>query len=212
VTPTIVISLKPVRDTLLVLLVCSQILLGCGNSLSLPEQVQDKDLSSETYERFKAGPGISAVDVNTLWQFEVQYFDENNGLISTTRAEVLYVLGEWRTDLAPIQPSKDYTWFRYPGLFASGAPDMAEAIRVAPRPLTLKPWQDITPVNETTSMKRPRGTATMQARVLQVCPVTVRRMRQFHWRPRGESVVDLRQVKEEMRWREYRVSAACRIF
>jgi hypothetical protein len=186
---------------------------GCrvGNT-SVPEEVRDEDLQADLGERttsWATAAPIPGVGVNTLWRFEAQFVDENGNVLSTREVKVLNVLGEWRSDLAPMTPSKGWEWFRSPGLFAGGEKDLAAALRVAPAPLMLDVWNGIHGINETEWVRPPGGAAKQRVYLLEYCPVTVRRMRQFHWRPRGQTVVDMREVKEEMRWREYRVSGPC---
>ncbi len=154
---------------------------------------------------------IAGLDPDTLWRMEAQYLGENNVVLSTTGFEVVYVLGEWRSELAPMQISPGYVGFRDPGEFGDGAPDLLSALRLAPSPLTMRISQRIVPFNETQPIVVPAGAKVLRARLLEVCPLEVRRMRQFHWRPQGD-VIALRQIKEEMRWREFRISGRCRPF
>ena len=142
---------------------------------------------------------------------EAQYLDKSGVVLTTTHFDVVYVLGEWRSELAPMQISPGYVGFRDPGEFGDGGRDLLAALRLAPASLSLRMSQRIVPLNETDPIAIPVGAAALRATVLQVCPLKVRRMRQYHWRPAGD-VIAIRQVKEEMRWREFVVSGPCRNF
>ena len=149
------------------------------------------------------------VDPDTLWRLEAQYLDAEGNVLSDTRFEVVFVQGEWRSELAPMQVSPGYHLIRDPGEFGDGAPDLSSALRIAPAWLAMRMTQRIVPLNELQPLAVPAGARALRARLLEVCPLRVRRMRQVNWISRGD-VIALRHVKEEMRWREYQPKGRCR--
>ncbi len=202
-------TVYPTLETLLIVFLlglCS----GC-RSTSFPEEVSEHSSLVTTEEQLSAPQRIPGVDPDTLWRLEAQYLGANGEVLSTTRFEVVYVLGQWRSEPAPLQISTGYIGFRDPGEFGDGAPDLLSALQVAPSPLTMRISQRVVPFNETQPIVVPAGATALHARLLQVCSLKVRRMRQFHWRPTGD-VIAIRHVKEEMRWREYLISGPCRTF
>jgi hypothetical protein len=202
-------SVKTAAHTLMIVFLMG-LSSGCRTDSS-PEEVREHDTSVVTDEQFNGQRRIPGIDPDTLWRMQAQYLDEKGDVLSTTRFEVVYVLGEWRSELAPMHISAGYTGFRDPGEFGDGGPDLRSALQVAPAPLVMRMSQRIVPINETEAIPMPAGAKELRARVIEVCPLQVRRMRQFHWHPRGD-VIAIRQVKEEMRWREYRISGPCRRF
>lgn len=186
---------------------------GCGSSnTSAPEEVRDSDLPADSGERpssWAPAPATPGVGENTLWRFEARFVDAEGHVLSSRQVRILNVRGEWRSDLAPLTPTKGWEWFRSPGLFASGEQSLGDAVRAAPAPLTLEVQVGITGIDQTEWVRPPAEAAAQRVYLLESCPVTVRRMRQFHRRPRGRSVVDVSELTEEMRWREYRVSGPC---
>ena len=151
------------------------------------------------------------VDPDTLWKLEAQYLDAEGAVLSDTRFEVVFVQGEWRSELAPIQVSPGYRLLRDPGEFGDGAPDLSSALQIAPSWLAMRMTQRIVPLNQTQPIVVPPTAKALRARFLEVCPLKVRRMKQINRRPTGD-VIALRTVKEEMRWREYQPRGQCRAF
>jgi hypothetical protein len=162
----------------------------------------------EEFSRYMKVPGV---DPDTLWKMEAQYVDEHGEVLSTTRFEVAYVQGEWRSELAPLQISTGYLPLRDEGEFGDGPPDLSSAMKAAPSWITMRMTQRIVPLNLTEPITVPAGAKGLRARLVEVCPLKVRRMRQINWRPTGD-VISFRHVREEMRWREYVVNGACRKF
>jgi hypothetical protein len=151
------------------------------------------------------------VDANTLWSMEAQYLDGAGMVLSDHAFDVAFLPGEWHSELAPIRITPGYKLIRDPGEMGDGAPDLSSALALAPSWLNMRMTQRIVPLNETQPLPVPEGAKALRARLLQVCPLDVRRMRQFNRRPRGD-VIAVRTVKEEMRWWEYKTAGPCRSF
>ena len=178
---------------------------------SAPEEV-NVDSKTIAIEQAMIGQlNAPGVDPDTLWRLEAQYLDAEGAVLSDNRFEVAFVQGEWRSELAPIQISPGYHLIRDPGEFGDGAPDLSSALKIAPSWLAMRMTQRIVPLNQTQPLAVPPGAKTLRARLLEVCPLKVRRMRQINRRPMGD-VIALRTVKEEMRWREYKPGGPCRDF
>lgn len=195
------------RSVLLVLCVTASGCTGPGRAEEV--KVDARTLKIEQMEMGQLNaPGV---DPNTLWTLEVQYLDEGGGILSDRLVEVAFLPGQWRSELAPLHVTPGWRLIRDPGEFGDGAPDLSSALRIAPSWLTMRMTQRVVPLNETERVAVPTGAKVLRARLVQVCPMEARRMRQFNDRPRGD-VIALRTVKEEMRWWEYRPEGPCREF
>ena len=173
-----------------------------------PEVVKNPQFSLDEQQEIKRVSRIAGDKLNTLWRMEAQYLDESGKPLSTTKVEVVLVAGDWTSDLAPISPTPGWTAFRNPGEFGDGAPDLIGALNLSPVPLYMRPSQRITPLNQTDSIPVPPGAAGLRARVLEVCPLEIRYLQQTNRRPMGD-VIAIRTKKEEMRWREFRITGPC---
>ena len=182
---------------------------GCTGRTQ-PEEVK-VDYGFETRQEIKHIASLPGIKLDTLWRIEAQYLDADGGTLSTSRVEVVLAPGEWTSELAPLNITPGWTAFRNPGQFGDGAPDLAEALRIAPAPLEMRMSQRITALDQTEWIPVPAAAKGLQARLLEVCPLEVRHMRQMNYRPTGD-VIALRRVKEEMRWREFRINGPCRSF
>ena len=185
-------------------------LTGCTGR-SAPEEVRKPPLDFDTQQevaKLRRTPGVEA---ETLWRIEAAYLDEQNNLLSKTHADVVLTFDDWRSELAPLQISPGYQYLRENGELGDGPPDMYSLLYLAPQPLEMRMTQRIVPVNETQPIPVPPGAKRLQARLLEVCPIQIRYMRQVNRRPMGD-VIAVRTAREEMRWREYRISGTCRKF
>jgi len=200
------ITSPPLCALFLVLGLCS----ACTGS-SAPEEMKVDSKTIAIEQAVDGQLNAPGVDPDTLWRLEAQYLDAGGAVLSDTRFEVVFVQGEWRSELAPIQISPGYHVLRAPGEFGDGAPDLSRALQIAPSWLAMRMTQRIVPLNQTQPLAAPTGARTLRARLIEVCPLVVRRMRQINRRPNGD-VIALRTVKEEMRWREYQTGGPCRTF
>lgn len=185
------------------------ILLACTGR-SAPQVVRHVEDDPEIRREIREIEGCG-LQPNTLWRLEARYSDRGGAVLAQRRFDVVLVPGEWQSELAPLDVAPGYVAFRYPGQLGDGAPDLAKVLRLAPKPLTMRLAQSIVPLGETAPIPVPAGATTLRVCLLEVSPVEVRYMRQINRRPAGDVIV-LRTVKEEMRWREYRVRGACREF
>lgn len=203
------------RPLLLVVLLASLALCAACTGRSSPQEVKhledDIDAEQQIRQETRYISSVPGMKPDTLWRLQAQYLDAHGKPLSTFKFEVMLSPGEWNSELAPLDVSSGWAAFRYPGQFGDGVLDLAEAMRLAPKPLPMRLGQTIIPLETTERVPVPSGAVSLQARLLQMCPVQVRRMRQFNYRAAGD-VIALRRVKEEMRWREYRISGPCREF
>ena len=176
-----------------------------------PREVKEKAEDVEARQERNYIARFEGVQPNTLWRLEAQYLDARGGVLLSRRVDVVLAPGEWSSELAPLDVTPGWTGFRYPGQFGDGPPDLASAMRVSPEWMEMRMSQQITPFNETEAITAPMGAKRLQARLMEVCLLEVRRMEQFNYRPTGD-VIAIRRVKEQMRWKEYRVKGGCRIF
>lgn len=153
-------------------------------------------------------PGVQP---DTLWRIDAAYLDDRGNVLSRNRAEVVLTYGDWQSELAPLQITPGYQYLRETGEFGDGPPDFYSILHLAPAPLNMRMLQRIVPVNQTTPIAVPPGATHLQARLFELCPLQIRYMRQINRRPIGD-VIAVRTVREEMRWREYRISGPCRQF
>ncbi len=194
-------------SVLLVLWLTASACTGSGRAEEV--EVDARTLKIEQTEMGQLdAPGV---DPNTLWTLEVQYLDEGSSILSDRLVEVAFLPGRWRSELAPIHVTPGWRLIRDPGEFGDGAPDLSSALRIAPSWLTMRMTLRVVPLDETEPIAVPAGAEVLRARLVQVCPMKARRMRQFNDRPRGD-VIALRTVREERRWWEYQPEGPCREF
>lgn len=183
---------------------------GCTGA-SAPKEVKVSARELVIEQAMIGQTNAQGVDANTLWSLEAQYLDAEGNVLSDKFFDVAFVPGDWHSELAPIRISPGYKLIRDPGEMGDGAPDLSSALAIAPSWLTMRMTQRIVPLNETEPLPVPGGAKSLRVRLLQVCQLDVKRMRQFNRRPRGD-VIALRTVKEEMRWWEYKTAGPCRSF
>jgi hypothetical protein len=198
------------RESLGVLLALCLAVAGCTG----PGRAEEVKVDARTLQIEQMDMGqlnAPGVDPNTLWSMEVQYLDGAGMILSDHAFDVAFIPGQWHSELAPIRISPGYKLIRDPGEMGDGAPDLASALAIAPSWLTMRMTQRIVPLNETQPLPVPEGARALRVRVLTVCPMEVRRMRQFNRRAKGY-VIAIPTVKEEMRWWEYKMGGPCRSF
>ena len=178
---------------------------------STPEVLAKPPVSFDTQQEIAKLARLPGVQPDTLWRIEAEYLDEQGKSLSKNRVDVVLTFGEWQSELAPIQITPGYRYLRENGELGDGPPDMFALLQLAPAPLNMRMTQRIVPVNQTEPLPQPSGAQVLHARLLEVCPLEIRYMKQVNRRSAGD-VIPLRTVREEMHWREYRISGACRKF
>lgn len=185
-------------------------LIGCTGR-SAPTVVRKPPLDMDTQQEIARLNRTPGVQPDTLWRVQATYLDDSDQVLSQKPVDVVLTFGDWRSELAPMEISPGYQYLRENGELGDGPPDMFTLLQTAPAPLNMRMTQRIVPLNETDPLPVPAGAKKLQARLLEVCPLEIRYMRQVNHRSAGD-VIPLRTVREEMLWREYRISGTCRHF
>ena len=200
--------LRPASKRILLSLPILISLVACTGR-TRPEEVREVPREMETEFEIRNLAKFPGVEPNTLWRLEADYQGSNGEVLSKSRVEVALVFDDWRSPLAPIEITPGYTYLRETGEFGDGPPDLYSVLYLSPEPLTMRMTQRIVPLNKTDPIPIPPGAKKLQARLIEVCPLKVRFMKQINRRPVGD-VIPGRRVREEMHWREYRIDGACR--